>query len=173
MHTIYLSGVATLRTSLPRRTATVPYVIQSQITTSYLDTRSTQPDVFPDLDRQNMFLSDGVQAYPPVLPPLSFAIHFMKPLVSSSRFKFLPMKTILQRRSSPGCQEPCCELAKSMWIAWKTNFSFMPFTARTPFERKRSTPFSLKSQPTQSLSFCCTTSPGISMPTEDTRASCW
>merc|ERR1719401_919696 len=106
-------------------------------------------------------------------PTAHFARHFTKPLVSSSRFKFFPMNTILHRRSSPGCQAPCCEFAKSMWIAWKTNFSFIPFTARTPLERKRSVPFSFRSHPIHSLSFCCTTSPGKSKPTELTRLSCW
>mmetsp|Transcript_79101 Transcript_79101/g.246318 ORF Transcript_79101/g.246318 Transcript_79101/m.246318 type:complete len:209 (+) Transcript_79101:164-790(+) len=100
-------------------------------------------------------------------------MHFMKPAVSSSLFRFFPMKIILQRRSSPAAHDPCCELANSMWMAWKTYFSFMPLTARTPFERKRSTPFSFRSQPIHSFNFCGTTSPAMSMPTEETRSSCW
>lgn len=63
-----------------------------------------------------------------------FAIHFMNPFVSSSLFRFLPMNTILHLFSSSGAQDPCCEFAKSMWMAWKTNFSFIPFTAKTPLE---------------------------------------
>merc|ERR1712228_1088757 len=92
-------------------------------------------------------------------PPNHFAMHFMNPLVSSSLFKFLPMKIILHLRSSPSAQEPCFEFAKSMWMAWKTNFSFIPATARTPFERKRSTPFSFKSQSIHSFNLSDNTSP--------------
>mmetsp|Transcript_86847 Transcript_86847/g.137044 ORF Transcript_86847/g.137044 Transcript_86847/m.137044 type:complete len:254 (+) Transcript_86847:350-1111(+) len=48
----------------------------------------------------------------------------------------------------------------------------MPFTARTPLDRKRSTPFSFNNQPIHSLSFCCTTSPTTSIPIDETRESC-
>merc|ERR1719468_331563 len=43
-------------------------------------------------------------------------MHFMKPVVNSSRFRFLPMKTILHSRFSPGCQAFCGEPSKIMWM---------------------------------------------------------
>merc|ERR1719198_1113922 len=46
--------------------------------------------------------------------PLHLAMHFMKPLVSSSLFKFFPMNTILQRLSSSSFHSPSMEFAKSM-----------------------------------------------------------
>mmetsp|Transcript_4516 Transcript_4516/g.12762 ORF Transcript_4516/g.12762 Transcript_4516/m.12762 type:complete len:214 (+) Transcript_4516:349-990(+) len=100
-------------------------------------------------------------------------MHAMKPLVSSSLSRFLPMKIILHLLSSSGPQAPSCEFANSMWMAWKTNFSFMPLTASTPLDRNMSTPFSFRSHEIHWLSFCWTTSPGTSIPTDETRLSCW
>merc|ERR1712050_789071 len=83
------------------------------------------------------------------------------------------MKTILHLFSSSASHAFCEVPENSIWIAWKTYRLGSPFTARTPLQRKMSTPFSCKSHEIQSLSLVLQTSPGTSMPTEETRESCW
>ena len=56
---------------------------------------------------------------------------------------------------------------------WKTNFSFIPCTARTPLVRNKSAPLAFNIHPSHSFNFCWFTSPLTWKPQELTRSSCW
>ena len=85
------------------------------------------------------------------------------------------MNTNLHSRVSPSFQRPMSLLKsppKSICTPWKTNFSSVPLTARTPLYRNKSSPFSCINAPTHLLSLLTFNSPSNLELIEVTRWSC-
>lgn len=113
-----------------------------------------------------------------LLESVHYTKHFLNESLRSLRFRFLPMKTNLLVRVSPGAQGlpwPVADdpIPSIMWTPWKTCRWGLPWIARSPFERKISFPNSWRSVESHISNMSMSHSPSHSMPTLWTDSSCW